>query len=101
MRWRQRPQTSALWIRTHAGPHGTVCVGIRDTGSGLTPEVAEQVFDPFFTTKPAGTGLGLSISRTIIEEAHGGNLWLKPDPRGGTLAGFALPARKGGAHAGK
>ena len=90
-----------LWIRTHTGPHRTVCVGVRDTGAGLTPEVAEQVFDPFFTTKSAGTGLGLAISRTIIEDAHGGNLWLKPDPRGGAMAGFALPARKGGEHAGK
>jgi two-component system, LuxR family, sensor kinase FixL len=88
-----------LWIRTHTGPRGTICAGLRDTGVGLTPEVAEQVFDPFFTTKAAGTGLGLSISRTIIEDAHAGELWLRPDPRGGAVAGFALPAGKGDAHA--
>jgi signal transduction histidine kinase len=90
-----------LWIRTYAGPRGMVCAGVRDTGPGLTPEVAEQVFGPFFTTKPAGTGLGLAISRTIIEDAHGGELWVKPDPRGGASAGFALPTRKGGQHARK
>jgi PAS domain S-box-containing protein len=90
-----------LWIHTHPGPRRTVCFGIRDTGAGLTPEVAERVFDPFFTTKSAGTGLGLSISRTIIENAHGGKLWVKPDPRGGASAGFALPTRKGSRRARK
>jgi signal transduction histidine kinase len=58
----------------------------------LTPEAVEHVLEPFFTTKPEGTGLGVPISRTIIEQAHGGELWVRPDPRGGTVAGFALPA---------
>jgi signal transduction histidine kinase len=83
------------------GPDDTVCVDVRDTGAGLTPETAAQVFDPFFTTKPAGTGLGLAISRTIIEDAHGGSLWLRPEPQGGASAGFALPTRKRGQHGGE
>ncbi|MEO6771685.1 MAG: ATP-binding protein [Kofleriaceae bacterium] len=69
-----------------AGASGTVFVTARDaggrfqldvsdTGSGVTPELAERIFDPFFTTKPPGqgTGLGLSVSRRIAFN-HGGDL---------------------------
>lgn len=48
---------------------------IKDTGPGLTPEVAKKIFAPFFTTKARGTGLGLVIVRNIIE-AHGGEIGL-------------------------
>jgi Histidine kinase-, DNA gyrase B-, and HSP90-like ATPase len=45
-----------------------VKITIRDNGTGITPEIRENMFTPFFTTKPAGegTGLGLSISHDII-----------------------------------
>ncbi len=36
-------------------------------------------------------GIGLSISRTIIE-AHGGRLWVEPNPDGGTIFRFTLKA---------
>jgi len=34
-------------------------------------------------------GVGLSISKTIIE-AHGGNIWVEPNPGGGTIIHFTL-----------
>lgn len=70
-----------------------VTVEIRDSGSGLLPEVEAQVFDPFFTTKPegAGTGLGLSVSYGIINK-HGGTISLENLPRGGVRALVTLPA---------
>jgi nitrogen-specific signal transduction histidine kinase/CheY-like chemotaxis protein len=47
---------------------GRVAIEIRDTGSGIPPEVLPRIFDAFFTTKPVGvgTGLGLSICHRIV-----------------------------------
>jgi CheY-like chemotaxis protein len=46
---------------------------VRDTGTGMSPEVVERIFDPFFTTKPPGqgTGLGLSIVHGIMRSCGG------------------------------
>ena len=44
---------------------------VRDTGSGIPPEILPKIFDPFFTTKLEGTGLGLSISHGIVHDHHG------------------------------
>jgi signal transduction histidine kinase len=54
----------------------SVEIRIRDNGTGVPPEVKEQMFNPFYTTKPAGegTGLGLSISHDIIVKQHGGSI---------------------------
>ena len=48
-------------------------VRIQDNGSGIPPEIRDEVFDAFFTTKTKGTGLGMAIARRIVE-AHGGQL---------------------------
>ncbi len=84
-----------LQIRTEAEPSG-VRIRIRDNGSGISPDVQDQIFSPFFTTKPPGkgnVGLGLSISRDIIVERHGGKL--EVSSRSGEFTEFRifLPAR--------
>jgi two-component system sensor kinase FixL len=68
---------------------GYVRISVTDSGSGIAPEIAEQLFQPFITTKQHGMGVGLSISRTIVE-AHGGRLWVEPNPTGGTIFHFTL-----------
>jgi two-component system sensor kinase FixL len=66
-------------------------ISVADTGSGIAPEAAAQLFQPFVTTKRQGMGVGLSISRTIVE-AHGGTIAPRPNPGGGTVFSFTLPA---------
>ena len=65
-------------------------VYVSDTGHGITPQAAERLFQPFMTTKTLGMGIGLSISRTIVE-AHGGRIWVAPNPKGGAIFRFTLP----------
>ncbi len=74
---------------------GSIVVRVRDTGSGVPPEVRHQVFDPFFTTKPAGrgTGLGLFVSKGIAESI-GGELTLETTGATGTVFCLRLPADK-------
>jgi two-component system sensor kinase FixL len=76
-----------------AAPSGEdmIEVFVSDTGHGISPDVTDQLFQPFMTTKQHGMGVGLSISRTIIE-AHGGRIWVEPNPAGGTIFRFTLPA---------
>lgn len=75
-----------------AGANGTgdVHFAIRDSGTGIPPELIDRLFEPFVTTKPDGLGLGLSISRTIVA-AHGGRLWAENNPEGGATMHVLLP----------
>ena len=68
-------------------------VAVADTGPGLPAGVAGRLFEPFVTTRRDGMGIGLSICRTIVE-AHGGRLWAMPNPGGGTVFRFTLPAHQ-------
>ena len=79
-----------LRISTRLSDEGMVEISVADTGPGISPSVAEQLFQPFVTTKLHGMGVGLSISRTIVE-AHGGRLWVEPNPDGGAI--FRLTVR--------
>ncbi len=69
---------------------GRVLFAVEDHGSGIPPEVAEQLFTPFFTTKHEGMGLGLSMCRTVLEQ-HGGELRFHPNIPRGTVFTFSLP----------
>ena len=80
-----------LVVSTSLAPDDMVEIGVADTGSGIAPEISAQLFQPFITTKRQGMGVGLSISRTIVE-AHGGLIAARPNPGGGTVFGFTLPA---------
>lgn len=54
-----------------------VFIDISDTGKGMTSKQAGNIFKPGFTTKARGWGLGLSLSKRIIEEYHGGKIFVK------------------------
>jgi signal transduction histidine kinase len=69
---------------------GLVEVAVRDTGTGLSPQVAERIGTPFFTTRDSGTGLGVVIARSAIVQ-HGGTLRFTGRSGGGTTATISLP----------
>ena len=76
---------------------GVYRVEIRDTGSGISPEVLPRIFDPFFTTKREGegTGLGLSVSLGIAER-HGGRITVASAVGTGTTFSLYLPIEREG-----
>ncbi len=67
-----------------------VTVSIKDTGSGIDPEIMPRLFTKFATKSERGTGLGLYISKSIVE-AHGGKLWAENNKEGkGATFSFSL-----------
>jgi NO-binding membrane sensor protein with MHYT domain len=79
-----------ILIRSQRHEAGQVLVAVRDSGIGIDSKTAEQLFSAFFTTKPSGMGMGLSICRSIIR-AHGGRLWVSPNPDHGAAFQFTVP----------
>lgn len=72
-------------------------IQVRDTGSGMTPEVLRHAGEPFFTTKDPGKGMGLGIFlvRTLAERL-GGSLDISSAPGSGTVASLRLPMTRTG-----
>lgn len=72
---------------------GRVLLWVRDSGTGVPPELKEKIFQPFFTTKKGreGTGLGLSVSQRIVKD-YGGELRLESTVGEGSTFTVALPA---------
>lgn len=73
-----------LLVATAPVENDMVEIAVSDTGPGIASSVATRLFQPFVTSKRQGMGVGLSISRTIME-AHGGRIWVEPNPGGGAV----------------
>jgi signal transduction histidine kinase len=74
-----------------------ILVSVKDTGTGIDPEILPQLFSKFVTKSYQGTGLGLFICKGIIQ-AHGGKIWAEnnnnniSDGEKGATFYFTLPA---------
>ncbi len=86
-----REQIATQFAEHKMDPGTYVCLEVRDTGCGMSPEILTRVFDPFFTTKFAGRGLGLSAILGIVR-AHRGAITFSSELGAGTVFRVFLPA---------
>lgn len=71
---------------------GSVKLYVKDTGSGIPPNVKSRLFKEMVTSKGTqGTGLGLYISNAVVRGKFGGSMWAEDNPGGGTIIGMTIP----------
>jgi signal transduction histidine kinase len=77
--------------KVNSNNNNQVVISVKDTGSGIDPEILPRLFSKFATKSFEGTGLGLFISKSIIED-HGGRIWAEnnADGKGATFS-FSIP----------
>lgn len=69
-----------------------VWVEVKDTGKGIARKNFKTVFHPGYTTKKRGWGLGLTLVKRIVEEYHGGRIFVKESEVGrGTTFRIEFP----------
>jgi len=68
-----------------------IYLDVTDTGKGIPKSKYKTVFKPGYTSKNRGWGLGLSLSKRIVEEYHGGQIFVKSsEPGKGTTFRIVL-----------
>ncbi len=74
---------------------GWIVIDVIDEGGGIDPAHRSKIFDTGFTTKKRGMGLGLPLARRIIEQHHGGRLFIARTEKGrGSTFRIVLEAPK-------
>jgi len=88
--------THKMQAHVTLNPGTYVCLGIRDSGSGIDPSIMDKIFDPYFTTKDkeSGTGLGLSVIAGIIKN-YGGDISFYSEGGKGSLFQVYFPRNQG------
>ena len=67
-------------------------VEVSDTGKGIARKNFKTVFNPGFTTKSRGWGLGLTLAKRIVEQYHGGRIYvLRSTPGMGSTFRIDMP----------
>ncbi|MDD5332845.1 MAG: ATP-binding protein [Rhodoferax sp.] len=85
------PDGGGLEIRALENkPEGTVAISVRDSGSGMAPQVLAKLFQPLFTTKARGIGLGLVVVKNLTQ-ANGGSVQVASVAGRGSVFTVTLP----------
>ena len=72
-----------------------IIIQIEDSGKGITRKHWKNIFRPGFSTKEQGWGLGLSLTSRIINEIHGGSIYVsKSQVDKGSIIEISLPKLK-------
>ncbi|TQF33781.1 ATP-binding protein [Bradyrhizobium sp. UNPA324] len=83
---------SDLDVNGEPRPGDYVMVAVRDTGSGMSPDVASRAFEPFFTTKEVGKGTGLGLSMVYgFAQQSGGLVQMQSEPGQGSVVRLFFP----------
>ncbi len=74
-----------------------ITIRVADNGPGVPEEYREKIFERFsqipeIKGRQRGSGLGLTFCRLVVE-AHGGRIWVEPNPEGGSVFVFTLPLK--------
>ena len=70
---------------------GSVGILVRDTGSGMSPEMLTRALAPFATSHEAGRGAGLAIVHGLMKRQNG-TIALDSQPGAGTCVRLIFPA---------
>ncbi len=83
--------SGSITVTTFA-ENNRACVTVADTGKGIPRKNHKTVFNPGFTTKKRGWGLGLALAKRIVEQYHGGRIYVSwSEPLKGTTFRIELP----------
>jgi two-component system, NtrC family, sensor kinase len=83
--------SGTITFATSVDARNWVVLEIRDTGSGMSPEVLKRATEPFFTTKHGRSGTGLTVAHGIWRR-HRGALSIESQPGEGTMIRLAVEA---------
>lgn len=77
---------------TSGADKNMVWIEVKDTGKGIARKNFKTVFNPGYTTKKRGWGLGLTLVKRIVEDYHGGKIYVKESEIGkGTTFRIEFP----------
>ena len=93
---RQLEEIPKNLLNTTITPNDYAVLEIKDTGSGIEPNLMSKIFKPFFTTKDVGKGTGMGLA-SVVETIrnHSGAIELDSVVGKGTTFTLYLPINHG------
>jgi two-component system sensor histidine kinase VicK len=86
-------EEGTILVKAEKNKDEEVIVSVKDTGTGIDPEIFPRLFSMFVSKSYEDTGLGLFISKSIVE-AHGGRIWAENNSDGeGASFSFTVPIK--------